>query len=398
MRTIGVVTVGRSDYGAYQPVLRRIEADPELKLWMFVGGMHLEPEFGLTVKLVEADGFEIRERVEMGLVSDAPAAVAHSMGLGVSGFARALARSRPDVLVLLGDRFDMFTAAVAALPLRIPVAHIHGGELTRGAIDDALRHCLTKLSHLHFVSTREYARRVAQLGEEEWRITVSGAPVLDHLLSQRLLSRGELEKRYELDLSKAPLLVTLHPVTLEHERSEWQAGELLAALERSELPVVFTAPNADPGGEMLRTKIQDYVRTHDGAQWVENLGTEGYHSLMALALAMVGNSSSGLLEAPSFKLPVVNIGTRQADRTRAANVIDVDYDREAILAGIRRALREEFRQALQNLVNPYGDGHASVRIVDRLREVPLDQQLIVKRFRDIPESDPGVAAARKDPA
>lgn len=380
MRTIGVVTVARSDYGIYLPVLRRISSDPELRLHLIVSGMHLSPEFGLTVRMIEADGFEIGDRVEMLLSSDTPEGIAKSIGLGTIGFAQTYARSRPDILLVLGDRFEMFAAALAALPFKIPVAHIHGGEVTQGAIDDALRHSMTKLSHLHFVSTQEYAQRVAQLGEELWRIYISGAPCLDNLHELQLLTREEIEARFNLCLQPPPLLVTFHPVTLEHEQTEWHIDELLAALDEVAMPVVFTLPNADTGGRIIQNRITNFARTHATARIIENLGTQGYFSLMSCAVAMVGNSSSGIIEAPSFKLPVVNIGTRQGGRVRAANVLDVGYTRAEIIVGIRHAIAPAFREQLCNLVNPYGDGHAAERIVTGLKAAALDDRLVRKIF------------------
>ena len=388
MRTIGVVSVARSDYGIYLPLLRKLQADPDLRLHLMVAGMHLLPEFGCTVEAIEADGFPIGERVETLLPSDTPEGIAKSMGLGVMRFAEAFDRFRPDILVVLGDRFDMFSAAVAALPFKIPVAHIHGGELTQGAIDDALRHSITKLSHLHLVSTREYARRVMQLGEEPWRVTVCGAPSLDNLSAMQPPTVDALEARYDLSLKEPPLLVTFHPVTLEYEQAQWQVGELLAALEATAMPVVFTMPNADTNNRVITNTIQDFVRAHPSARLVENLGTEGYFGLMSMAAAMVGNSSSGIVEAPSFKLPVVNTGTRQEGRIRAANVIDVGYERSEVVEGIRKAVSPEFRASLRDLVNPHGCGQASDMIVGRLQNVTLDERLVTKRFFDLEGCDP----------
>lgn len=383
MRTIGVVTVARSDYGIYQPVLREIQAHADLQLHLIVSGAHLAPEFGMTVTAIEADGFVVGDRVEMLLSSDTPDGTALSMGLGVMGFAQAFRRRRPDLLLVLGDRFEMFTAAVAALPFCIPVAHIHGGELTEGAMDDALRHSMTKLSHLHFVSTAAYARRVEQLGEEPWRIVVSGAPALDHLRTMTLLAPSEVASRYGLEAENPPLLVTFHPVTLESEQVEWQTQELLAALDRAGLPIVFTQPNADAGSRRIDSLIDAFVAAHPAARRFDTLGSRGYFSLMRVAAAMVGNSSSGIIEAPSFGLPVVNVGTRQDGRVRAANVIDVGYARDAILDGIRRATDPAFRTALRETTNPYGSGHAAATIVERLRTVALDERLRVKRFHDL---------------
>jgi UDP-N-acetylglucosamine 2-epimerase (non-hydrolysing)/GDP/UDP-N,N'-diacetylbacillosamine 2-epimerase (hydrolysing) len=383
MRTIAVATVGRSDYGIYLPVLREIDRQPDLKLTVVAGGMHFSPEFGMTVLSLEHDGFDVAERVEVRATSDSPVAVAEAIGLGIAGFAQAYARCRPDLLVVLGDRYEMHAAALAALPLGIPTAHIHGGELAEGAIADALRHCITKLSHLHFVSTETYARRIVQLGEEPWRVFVTGAPSLDNLRTFEPLSRAEVEARVGMALDTAPLLVTYHPVSLEPAGAElWQMAELFAALRDSGRPLVFTLPNADAGGLAIAEMIGAFVEREPGARLVANAGTTLYFSLMSCAAAMVGNSSSGLIEAASFGLPVVNIGSRQSGRVRADNVIDVNYDRYAIAGGIRRALEPPFRDRLREMLNPYGRGVAAQDIVHVLRTVPLDARLLHKRFFD----------------
>jgi UDP-hydrolysing UDP-N-acetyl-D-glucosamine 2-epimerase len=383
MRKIGIVSVGRSDYGIYLPILRHIQSDADLKLILYVSGMHLSPDFGLTARMIEADGFEIGERVEMLLSSDSPEGIAKSIGLGIIGFSQAFHRTRPDILVVLGDRFDMYTAALTALPFKIPVAHIHGGEVTSGALDDALRHSMTKLSHLHFVSTEIYRQRVEQLGEEPWRIVVSGAPGLDHLHSLEFLSKPEIELRYGVRLDQPPLLVTFHPVTLEFEQVEWQIGELLAALDEIALPVIFTLPNADTGNSVIRRKIAEFTATREKAWDIDNLGTQGYFSMMKVARMMVGNSSSGIIEAPSFRLPVVNIGTRQNGRVKAGNVVDTGYTRNEIMQAIHTALEPGYLRSLENLENPYGDGHASEKIVEHLKNVSLDEHLLVKKFWDV---------------
>lgn len=383
MKTVGVVTSSRADFGIYRPVLRRIEASDRLELRVYVTGMHLSPEFGLTVDEIEAEGFEVAERVEMLLASDTPAAIGASMALGTVGFAQLFARSRPDLLLVLGDRFEMHAAALAALPFTLPVAHLHGGEVTAGAIDEALRHSITKLSHLHFVATAAYGRRVIQLGEEPWRVTVSGAPALDNLASTELWSAEELAAALGLDLSDPPVVVTFHPTTLEWERADEQVEALLGALEDARQPVVFTMPNADTGGRRIRRRIQDWISRTPRSWGFESLGTERYFSLLAVARAMVGNSSSGLLEAPSFAVPVVNVGQRQAGRLRPPNVIDVGTSREEIAAGLERALEPSFRAGLEGMVNPYGDGHGAARIVERLEDVALDERLVIKRFHDI---------------
>lgn len=387
MRTIGVATVGRSDYGLYRPILQRVQEDPTLRLQMYVGGMHLSPEFGMTVSEIERDGFPIAERVEMLLSSDSPQGIAKAIGLGTIGFAQAFARSRPDILLVLGDRFDMFTAALAALPLNIPLAHIHGGEATEGLIDEAVRHSITKFSHLHFVSTEPYRERVIQLGEEPWRVVVSGAPGLDNLCEIPLLSEDELERTLNFPLLPPPLLVTVHPVTLESESVAVQVEQLMAALESADHPVVFTYPNADTYGRLIIQAIDKYVSTHDKARAFVNLGTQVYLSLMRHAAAMIGNSSSGIVEAASFLLPVVNIGNRQRGRVRGRNVIDVENISSEILHGIRCALDPDFRNGLIGMKNPYGDGRAAPKIVEILRTVRMDQNLLMKRFYDLSARD-----------
>lgn len=384
MRTIGVVTTSRADYGIYLPILRVICANADLRLRLFVSGTHLSPEFGMTVREIEKDGFEIAERIEMLLSSDSPEGIAKSMGLATLGFAQAYAREQPDILLVLGDRFEMQAAAVAALPFTIPLAHIHGGEVTQGAIDEGLRHSLTKMSHLHFVATEAYAKRVQQMGEEPWRVRVSGAPALDNLRTMSLLSREELAKQQGIHIGEGFLLVTFHPVTLEHEDTERQTTDCLAALEASRRPVLFTMPNADTRGRSIRQMILQFVEKHPDSQSVETLGVQGYYSVMALAAGMVGNSSSGIIEAASFNLPVVNIGNRQRGRVMARNVICVACRRDEIAGGIAKATSAEFKNSLNDLTNPYGDGHAAERIVERLQNVRIDDCLTAKRFCDMP--------------
>lgn len=387
MRTIAVVTTSMADYGVYLPLLRRIQSDASLRLALVVSGSHLMPTFGLSVTTIEADGFDVAARVDAPLSADTPEATATAMGSGLQGFGRAFASLKPDVAVVLGDRYEMSVAALAALPFRLPVAHIHGGELTTGAFDDALRHSVTKLSHLHFVSTAEYARRVRQMGEEPWRVTVSGAPSLDNLRAVRLQTREELEARLGLRLGSRFLLMTFHPATLERADPGEQAQMLLEAVVATGLPCVITLPNADPGGLAIRSVIGRMAAVHSQLRPVESVGTEAYFSLMKLAAAMAGNSSSGLIEAASFELPVLNVGSRQAGRVRAPNVIDVEPDAAAIAAGLGRALDPDFRAALRGLSNPYGDGHAADRIVERLATVELGAGLVTKRFVDLPEGE-----------
>ncbi|MFQ6016763.1 MAG: UDP-N-acetylglucosamine 2-epimerase [Kiloniellaceae bacterium] len=385
-RRICVVTVARSDYGIYRPLLRRIRDEPDLELSLVAAGMHLCPEFGDTAEEIHADGFEIAARVDMTLASDGPGSIARSMGLGAIGFAHAYQQLEPDVIVVLGDRYEMHAATVAAVPFLLPVAHIAGGSLTRGAIDDGFRHSITKLSHLHLVETEICSKRVIQMGEEPWRVQVSGALGLDNIREIKLLTLEELNRRFALCLERnaPPLLVTFHPVTREYQNTRRYMEALSSALKSCGMPVVFTYPNADTNGRIIIDMIDRFVGKRPDAFGVPHLGTLGYFSLMAQATAMVGNSSSGIIEAASFGLPVVNIGTRQAGRLAPANVIAAGYASAAILEAIERAAAPEFRKGLEGLVNPYGDGHAAERMIEVLKTTDLrDPRLIQKTFYEV---------------
>jgi UDP-hydrolysing UDP-N-acetyl-D-glucosamine 2-epimerase len=319
----------------------------------------------------------------MLLSSDTPEAIGKSVGLGIIGFAQVFASFQPDLLLVLGDRFEMLAAVVAALPFAFPIAHIHGGEVTQGAIDESIRHSITKMSHLHFVATQQYAARVIQMGEEPWRVTVSGAPALDQLATVHYLDLPALEGRLSLALQPAPLLVTYHPVTLEYTETAHQIAALLDALAAIDRPIVFTYPNADTAGRVIIAAIEKFVASQPRARVVPNLGMATYFSLMRHAAAMVGNSSSGIIEAASFGLPVVNVGNRQRGRLHSANVVDVDCSSAEIVSAIHEVTSSTFRESLVDLVNPYGDGNAAARIVHVLGSVELGEQLIQKPFHDL---------------
>lgn len=381
-RAIGVVSVSRSDYGHLRPVLDEIRSAPDLHLLLFVAGMHLEAEFGLTVREIEADGWPVAARIPMTEADDSPQGIATSTARGIEGFARAYAKERPDLVVVFGDRFEMLAAAAAALPLALPMAHIHGGEVSEGAMDNQIRHAITKLAHLHFASAEPHARRIAQMGEEAWRIHAVGAPGLDRIRTTELLPREVVAKDLGIPVEGGWLLVTFHPITLEYQDTAEQVGELLGALDKVEGTLVMTYPNADTAGRVIIERIEEFAAHHPRCRLAKSLGDRRYLSLLRHADVMVGNSSSGLIEAPCFALPVVNIGTRQRGRLRGANVIDVGYGREDILRGIEAALAPGFRERLQGMPNPYGDGKAAPRIVEVLRTVPLDERLIQKRFAD----------------
>ncbi|HEU4369331.1 MAG TPA: UDP-N-acetylglucosamine 2-epimerase [Methylomirabilota bacterium] len=383
-RAIGVVTVARSDYGHLLSLLAALEADSDVELGVFVAGSHLSTRFGWTADLVEADGWPIAARIDMGIDDDAPAAIATATGRGVTGFAEVFARHRPDLLVVLGDRYEMLAAALAALPFALPVAHLHGGEVTEGAIDEQIRHAITKLAHLHFVAAEAYAARVRQLGEEPWRVHCCGAPGLDRLQARAALSREALGARLGGPLGRPTLLVTFHPETLAAGDVPRQAEELTAALEKVDGNIVATAPGADTAHGAITAALERLAARRPATRVVTTLGDEVYCSLLREADVMVGNSSSGLIEAPTFGLPVVNVGDRQRGRLRATNVLDVPAEREAIAEAIGRALEPGFRRGLAGLVNPYGDGNAAPRIARVLREVELGPRLTRKRFVDRP--------------
>lgn len=383
MRTIGLVTFARSEYSSCRPVVRAIQACPELELQLLVGGAHLSPEFGYTVSEIEADGVDIDARIEMLLASDTPEGTAKSVALGVIGLAQRFSQSRPDILLLVGDRIELLAAACAASAFRIPMAHLSGGDITEGAIDNQVRHAITKMSHIHFVSMQAHADRVIQMGEESWRVVVAGDPALDEVRHMQLLNRSELVERLGMTLDPPVILATYHPTTLSSMAVLEEINHLLAALSETDGTILFSYPNADPGSRAIIDRIRDFVQCHANSRLFHNLGQPAYYSLLNEADLMVGNSSSGIWEAPSFRLPVVNVGDRQRGRLRAGNVIDVDCLAEAIHQGIQLALDDGFRVSLSSIENPYGDGQAARRIVDTLVDIELGPRLLQKRFADV---------------
>jgi len=379
-RVVGVVTVARSDYGHLRPVLDALADTPGLALRLFVAGTHLSALHGETVRDIEADGWPVAARIETVGADDSPRGVAEMTARAVAGFAAAFSAHRPDLLLVLGDRYEMLAAALAALPFTIPVAHVHGGEISEGAIDNQLRHALTKLAHLHFASAPLHAERIAALGEERWRIHTVGGPGLDRIRTTALLPRDKVAAELGLLDGHPWLIVTFHPATLEAEAAAAQADEVLAALEGLDAAVVLTYPGADTAGRRIIARLEAFAARTPRARLVPHLGDALYLSLLSHADAMVGNSSSGLIEAPSFALPVVNVGSRQAGRLRGANVIDAPPERAAIAAALASALAPGFRAQLRDVPNPYGDGHAAARIAETLRTVTLDGTLVRKRW------------------
>jgi UDP-N-acetylglucosamine 2-epimerase (non-hydrolysing)/GDP/UDP-N,N'-diacetylbacillosamine 2-epimerase (hydrolysing) len=381
-RKICVVTASRAEYGLLYWVMKGIKDDPALKLQIVAAGMHLMPKYGSTYREIIKDGFKINARVDLKLNSDSEEGIARSLGLGITGFGKAFKRLRPDLVVLLGDRYEMLAAAAAAMVSRIPLAHIHGGEATFGVYDDAIRHAITKMAYLHFVSHPVYAQRVIQMGEDPRRVFNFGAPGLDNLRNLRLLSRFELEKLLGIGLDERTALVTFHPETLKKGDARRQIKNLLAALDKSGLNMIFTVPNADAENRVIFREIDKFTKQNPSRTRVfKSLGRLKYLSLLKHIGLMVGNSSSGVIEAPSFKLPVVNVGNRQKGRLQAGNVINVSDRTGAILKGIRRALSPGFKKGLAAISNPFGDGRASARIVRKLKTVKLGQ--LNKGFYDL---------------
>ncbi len=383
-RKICIVTGSRAEYGLLFWLMKEIQNDPALQLQIIATGMHLSPEFGLTYKQIEEDGFAIDEKVEMLLSSDTPVGIAKSVGLGVIGFADALDRLKPDILVVLGDRFEILAAAQAAMIARRPIAHIHGGEITEGAIDEAIRHAITKMSHFHFTAAAPYRNRVIQLGEAPERVLNYGAPGLDNVKKLKLLNRSTFEKAIDFQLGNPTFLITYHPVTLSDISPETAFQELLNALKQfPEAKIIFTKANADTAGRIINDIIDKFTEKHPNrVKAFTSMGQLLYLSAIKNADVVIGNSSSGIAEAPSFHKPTVNIGKRQQGRLKADSVIDCDEKERAIVTAIKKALSPEFKDVLTKTINPYGSGNASAKIKDHLKKVSL-QNILMKKFYDV---------------
>jgi GDP/UDP-N,N'-diacetylbacillosamine 2-epimerase (hydrolysing) len=384
MRKICIITGTRAEYGLLYWLMKEIQADPELELQLVVTGMHLSPEFGLTWKQIEDDGFNIHRKVEMLLSSDTPVGISKSMGVALIGFADSIEDLKPDIVVLLGDRFEIFVAATAAMVARIPIAHLHGGESTEGAFDEAMRHSITKMSHLHFTAAEEYKNRVIQLGEDPARVFNVGGLGIDNIKRLKLLSKNAFEESIHFKLNKKNLLVTFHPVTLEENTTEDQTRALLEALNRlDDTHFIFTKPNADTDSRVIIRLIDDFVEEHSQkAVSFISLGQLRYLSALQYVDGVVGNSSSGLAEAPSFKIGTVNIGDRQAGRLKASSIIDCVPDEKSINHALKELYSAPFQDKLKIVENPYGNGGASQKIKEVLRTHDLDD-ILKKRFYSI---------------
>lgn len=377
-RKIAVVTTSRADYSHLYWPMRELAEHPDVDLRVVVLGSHLSPEFGNTVRQIEKDGFPIAARLECLLSSDSDVGMAKTIGVATLSLADCLGEMRPDLLLLIADRYEMLAPAAVALALRIPIAHIEGGEVSEGAIDDAVRNALTKMSHVHFTSTQKSRERVIAMGEEKWRVHRAGAPSLDHLRRQPLHDREHLQAMLGVDLQPPTLLVACHPVTIIRDTTQ-EADALFAALAGMAGQILFCYPNADAGSHQLIERTNSFLAQRKEGHVFINLDPSTYWSLLRNVDVMIGNSSSGIMETPSFALPTVNVGFRQKGRERARNILDADATVKSILEKLHVALSESFRESLRGMTNPYGEGYAAEKIVSVLASVPLGEPLLVKR-------------------
>lgn len=383
MKKICVVSGTRAEYGLLKSVIDGIRKSSLLELQLIVTGMHLSKEFGLTYKEIENDGFTINHKVDILLSSDTPEGISKSIGIGVMGFADALKDLNPDLLLILGDRYEIFAAATASMISRIPIAHIHGGEITMGAIDESIRHSLTKMSHLHFVAAEEYKDRVIQLGEKPDRVFLVGGLGVDNIKRLKLLDKKSLELSLDIEFKEKNLLITYHPVTLEENTSELQVKQILEALDNlDDTQLIFTMPNADTDGRIIFQLINEFVFSHKNAHVFTSLGQIKYLSCLSFVDGVLGNSSSGLLEVPSFNKGTINIGDRQKGRLKASSVIDCEPNKSSISKAIQNLYSEDFKSKLVDMQNPYGNGGASDSIINTLESESF-KKLLKKEFHDI---------------
>ncbi|MCH5191126.1 MAG: UDP-N-acetylglucosamine 2-epimerase (hydrolyzing) [Oscillospiraceae bacterium] len=386
MKKIAVLTATRAEYGLLKPIIDALNKTDDFSVKVVVTGAHLSPEFGLTYKDIESDGIRIHKKIEILLSTDTPSAISKSMGLAMMGFADYFAESTPDALMVLGDRYETLAVCCAAANARIPIIHLYGGETTEGAVDEAVRHAITKMSYLHFTSTKEYRKRVIQLGESPERVFAVGGTGAENALKTPLMSKEELEKSLAFSLDRDYAVVTFHPVTLEEDTSKKQFGELLKAFgKHGEMKYIITKAGADSDGRIINKMVDEFANTNDNVCAVNSLGLRRYLSALKYCKTVIGNSSSGLLEAPSFKIPTVNIGDRQRGRIRAESVIDCEPVCDDICRAIDKANSTEFVELAHRTKNPYGDGNTSEKIVRILKEKMTDftSDRLKKKFYDI---------------
>lgn len=385
MKKICIITSTRADYGLLVPIIEKIKNDKNLKLQLIVTGMHLSPEFGLTYKQIEEDGYEITEKIEILLSSDTAVGISKSMGLTMISFSEAFERIKPDLIIALGDRYEIFSAVSTAHISKIPIAHLYGGETTQGAFDESLRHCISKMSYLHFTSTEEYKKRVIQLGENPNRVFNVGALGVENIKNMKLLSKEELEKQIDFELHDRYALVTFHPVTLEKSTSKIQFRNLLNALEEiQDLKVIFTKSNSDTDGRILNKMIDDFVMKNPKKyKAFVSMGQLRYLSAMKYSCMVIGNSSSGIVEAPSFKVPTINIGDRQKGRIQGETIINSYPCKDDILRSIQIATINIENSSYKNVINPYGDGCTSEKIIKEIKKQLEIKINLKKKFYDI---------------
>ena len=377
-RKIAVVTTSRADYGHLYWTLKELENRPEIDLKLIALGAHFSPEFGQTFAEIEADNLIIDERVECLISSDSDVGMAKTIGVATLGLADVLGKMRPDILLLIADRYEMLAPASVALALRIPIAHIEGGDVSEGAIDDAVRNALTKMSHLHLTTNENSRQRVIKMGEEAWRVHLVGSPSLDNLRRRELFSREDLENDLQLKFDGETIVVAYHPVTIQRDTT-MEADAVFNALEKTTQQIIFCYPNADAGSHQLIERAKEFCKKRENAHLFVNLNHLKYWSLLKYSDLLLGNSSSGIMETASLALPTVNVGMRQKGREQPKNIIDAAPETNAILAAVEKGLSADFQQSLTEMTNPYGDGHASERIVEILANVRLGDELLIKR-------------------
>lgn len=379
-KNIVVVSGSRADYGLLRWVIDGVKKSDYLNLKLIATGMHLSPEFGLTINSIKKDGYDIYKNVECLLSSDSSSSIGKSIGLGIIGFSDAFSEINPDLIILLGDRFEIFAAATAAMVSKIPIAHLHGGETTEAAIDEAIRHSITKMSHLHFVASKKYKQRVTQLGENPKMIFNVGGLGIDNILKIKLIEKYDLEKKLDFKFGKKNILVTFHPVTLEDETSASQMRELLSSLSiLKETKIIFTMPNADADGRIIIDLIKDFCKNNPHSKFYKSLGQEKYLSCINQVDFVIGNSSSGIIEVPTFKKGTINIGDRQKGRLQAKSIVNCRPIKEDITQAIKLIYTKEFQESLSKVKNPYGNGGASEKIIKVIEEIKLNS-ILKKKF------------------
>lgn len=385
MKTITILTATRAEYGLLYPLIKKLEESKKYNVKLVVTGAHLAPEFGLTYREIEKDGIEIDKKIEILLSSDTPAAISKTMGLALISFADYFKDSKPDALIVLGDRYETLAVCCAAMNERIPIIHLYGGETTEGAIDEAVRHAITKMSFLHFTSTEQYRKRVIQLGENPERVFCVGAIGIENAMKKKLMTREELALSLDFKLDGDYAVVTFHPVTLEECSAQKQYEQVLRAFDRhSNMKYIITKANADSGGRIINQMTEEYAQKHNNVYVIESLGMVRYLSALKYAKMVIGNSSSGLVEAPSFRIPTINIGDRQRGRICAGSVINCNPEEEQISLAMEKACSEEFRNFVKNVINPYGDGNVSdkmIKIIDQFMSKDIIE--LKKKFYDL---------------